>query len=179
MRNWSVQRIKLIFFLVLVYVLFNKRAGVFHRGFKTARWSRMVLDPMTTLQIDHPDSRPSPKLTRGSKTGFAEIVSILSSRTSPSFWASHSGQTALGSARILFLKWPRSKASLQCENQYGVYECDRDLAWVWNCLQATDYAYSIKNLHESFLSRRVEKGSAGRVKHDMQVYSKASKTFHK
>ena len=85
----------------------------------------------------------------------------------PSFWASHSGQTGLGSARIrLFLTRRRSKSSLQCENQHGVLECDRDLAWVWNCLQATGSAYSIKTWHDFcrvFLSLRVKKGSASRV----------------
>lgn len=57
---------------------------------------------------------------RVSKRGSAEIMSSLSSHRSPRFWASHSGQTGLGSVRIIFLKKPRSKSSLQYENQYGV-----------------------------------------------------------
>ena len=43
-----------------------------------------------------------------------------SCRRSPSFWASHSGQTSLGNAHIIFLARRRSKSSLQYENQYGV-----------------------------------------------------------
>lgn len=46
-------------------------------------------------------------------------VNVLS-RLSKSFWASHSGQTGLASARITFLTRRMSKSSLQCENQYGV-----------------------------------------------------------
>ena len=76
---------------------------------------------------------------RESKRCYAETVSSLLSRRNPSF---------LGSARIIFLTRRRSKASLPYENQYGVYECNRDLAWVWNCLQATACAYSIKTSHD-------------------------------
>ena len=46
-------------------------------------------------------------------------VNVLS-RLSPSFWASHSGQTGLASAYITFLTRRRSKSSLRCENQYGI-----------------------------------------------------------
>ena len=52
---------------------------------------------------------------RESKRGTADIVSSLSIRCSPSLWASHSGQTSLGSARIIILTRQRSKSNLQYE----------------------------------------------------------------
>ena len=66
----------------------------------------------------------------GEKQSSAENASSLLSCRSPSFWTSHSGQTGLGNARIIFLIRRRSKSSLQDENQHGVLECDRDLPWV-------------------------------------------------
>ena len=69
----------------------------------------------------HPVSRASLKIhQRASKKGSAEIVSSLLSCRSPSFCASHSGQTGLGSAHIIFLTKRRPKSSLQYENQYGI-----------------------------------------------------------
>ena len=52
---------------------------------------------------------------RATKKSSAEIVSSPLSRHSPSFWASHSGQTGLSSPRIIFLTRRRSKSSLQYE----------------------------------------------------------------
>lgn len=52
---------------------------------------------------------------RASKRCSAEIAL---SRCSPSFWASHFGQTGLGSAHTVFLARPKS--NLQYENQHGV-----------------------------------------------------------
>ena len=57
---------------------------------------------------------------RACKRGSAEIVPRLLSHRSPSFWASHVGQTGFGSSGIIFLTRRRSKSSLQLKNQYGV-----------------------------------------------------------
>ena len=53
---------------------------------------------------------------RARKGGSAENVSSLLGRSSPTFWAIHSGETGLGKARIIFLTRRRSKSSLQYEN---------------------------------------------------------------
>ena len=84
---------------------------------------------------------------RASKRGSAEIVwSLLSRRRR--FWASHSGQTGWGSARVIFLTRRRSKLSLQCENQYGIRSAIRTI-WVWNCVQATACAYDLTRFLQS------------------------------
>ena len=54
---------------------------------------------------------------RAKKKGSAINVSSLLSRRSPSFWASHSSQTGLGNARIIFLTTRKSKSSLKYENR--------------------------------------------------------------
>ena len=68
------------------------------------------LDKSTVCEQNLPKTRQ-----RASKRGSVKIISSLLSRRSPSFWASHSRQTGLGSARIIFLTGQRSKSSLHYE----------------------------------------------------------------
>ena len=50
---------------------------------------------LRSASVKHPASRGSVKLTRGRAREALQ-------KSYPSFWASHSGQTGLGSARIIY-----------------------------------------------------------------------------
>ena len=92
---------------------------------------------------------------RASYTVERLCMSSLSTRCSITFRASHSGRQlqAVCACIILLTCKQRLTLSLQYKNQYGIRECDCDLAWVWNSTISA----------KSFLSRQIKKGSAGKV----------------